>query len=103
MPKNKATPMTPEIKAQVEKWINWLKDIRGARFNPSTDTIYKAKVVVDTGHCPCKPDRKCPCPQCMAELTKYGTCFCRVFCTKDYLANPEKYPHETFAESEAIK
>lgn len=80
----KKTVMTPAIQKQLEKWIEWLKAANGVRFHPTTDIAFKAKVVVETGHCPCKIDRKCPCPQVLDELKKDGMCFCHVFCTKKW-------------------
>jgi hypothetical protein len=80
----RATKLTPEIKAQVDKWIEWLETMHHARFHPATDILFKAKVVVETGHCPCKVERKCPCNEVMEELRRDGQCFCHVFCTKKW-------------------
>lgn len=81
---SKHTPMTPEIKKQVDAWIEWLKTMHHARFHPATDITFKAKVVVETGHCPCDAKRKCPCDQVMDELKKNDMCLCHVFCTKEW-------------------
>ncbi len=84
--KSRPTPMTPEIQAQIEKWAKWLETMHDVRFHPSTDITFKASVVVKTGHCPCRTNRICPCPEVTDELKRDGTCFCHVFCTKDFAA-----------------
>lgn len=86
MRKDKSTKITPEIQAQIEKWIKMLETMPQARFHPATDIAFKAKVVVETGSCPCKPlERpKCPCPQLSEELRDKQMCFCHVFCTKEW-------------------
>ena len=103
MPKRRETQITPAIEKQIYKWAEWLKTMHGVRFHPTTDIIFKAKVVTETRHCPCDADAKCPCPQVTDELTKFGTCFCRVFCTNEYVVDQSKFPHETVQDRHPIK
>lgn len=51
-------------------------------FVPNQDIARKAKLIEDTGHCPCKEERpECPCSECLKEIESDGKCFCWVFTT----------------------
>ena len=86
MPKKpKEIVITPKIQIVLDRWNIFIKE-NNIRFSPWTDIIFKANVVAETGHCPCSYDRlSCPCELCLAEITVSGTCFCRVFCSQEYI------------------
>jgi len=84
--KSTPTVITPEIQKVIDTWKDFAEK-NNIRLAPSnfTDVAFKAKVVLETEHCPCKQDRKiCPCAECLTEIKKDGWCFCRVFVAQNF-------------------
>lgn len=92
---------SPEAVAVINTWRKFAQE-NHLVFSPWIDVPFKSQVVVDTNHCPCKNTRVCPCEWCIDEVKIWGTCWCRIFCSMDYVTNPDKYSHETFEQSEEI-
>lgn len=92
---------SPEAVAVINGWIKFAR-ANHLVFSPFTDIPFKASVVVEyDGACPCKRYERpvCPCKELKGEIARFGVCFCRVFCSPEYSRNPDKFPHETFEDS----
>lgn len=98
------TPITPQIQETLNRWNYFARknNIRLAPPSVMSDMAFKAKASFESGNaCVCKPkDRPiCPCLECIGEIKRFGICWCHIFCSDEYIANPGKFPHETYEES----
>lgn len=84
--KSKPTIITPEIQAKLDEWQKYA-DEHGIALSTITNIPFCAKTTVETGHCNCHSDRKCPCDQLFTEIKGTGHCFCKVFWSNQALAD----------------
>jgi len=87
MPKKGSNPIivTPAMQVVLDRWNEFIR-LNNIQFSPWTDHIFKAKVVSETGHCPCDYGRlSCPCELCLSEIVVSGQCFCHVFVSNKFI------------------